>query len=515
MKTATAIIIALLIGFGSSFVIFNPNQTSTLSGETRSKQQYTCGMHPEIISDEPGYCTICGMKLTLKKDGYGSSGGLIVIDPTMIQNMGLKTTKASYRSISKSIHTFGKIKYSVPLVQTVNIKISGWVEKLFVDYEGAIVKSGQPLLKLYSPELVAAQREYLVALENKRKLSTTTISAISASDKLLEASIMRLQNWDISPDQIQNLAVTGKLEKSMIIRSPFDGVVISKKIVTGDYLKAGAEAFRIADISEVWAVAQIYEQDIPFVSLGQKAKVELPYMPGQVFKAEVAYISPYLGNDRQVEIRLNLQNPDFQLKPDMYAEIIFESQMLGNRLTLPLKAVINSGKKEIVYVAFDDGSFEPRIVRTGAVVGDDFVEIISGLSEGEEVVVSGQFLLDSESRLNETLTFTHQQGHESDTHQKQTNLPDHDDETDTVKKHKTMELLGIYTCPMPEHYHILQYGEGKCDECGMDLVPVEKTDNTEVYFCPMVECQVVSTEPGNCPKCGMHLIILKHGQDHD
>ena len=212
MKTIIIVMIALLIGFGTSYIIFSPNQASPLTGESQSKQQYTCGMHPEIISDEPGYCPICGMKLTLKKDGSGSAGGSIVIDPTTVQNMGLKTTKASYRSISKSIHTFGKIKYSVPLVQTVNIKISGWVEKLFVDYEGAIVKSGQPLLKLYSPELVAAQREYLVALENKRKLSTTTISAISASDKLLEASIMRLQNWDISPDQIQNLAVTGKLK---------------------------------------------------------------------------------------------------------------------------------------------------------------------------------------------------------------------------------------------------------------------------------------------------------------
>jgi len=411
MKTIIIVsIAALLIGFGASYVIFSPNQTSTLTGETQSKQQYTCGMHPEIITNEPGYCPICGMKLTPKKDGSGSAEGSIVIDPTTVQNMGLRTIRATNRSISRSILAFGKIQYSEPLIQTINVKIAGWVEKLYVDYEGAIIKKGQPLLKLYSPELVAAQREYLVALENSRRFSAVNLSANSASDRLLDASVMRLQNWDISLDQIQNLTVTGELTKAMVIRSPFDGVVISKKAVTGDYLKAGAEAFRIADISEVWAVAHIYEQDIPFINMGQKAKVKLPYLPGQIFKAEVSYISPYLDKNRQVEIRLDMLNPDFQLKPEMYAEITFESSMTGNRLALPTKAVINSGKKQIVYIANDDGSFEPRLVRTGAASSDDFVEVVSGLTEGEEIVVSGQFLLDSESRLNESLNMTHNHG---------------------------------------------------------------------------------------------------------
>lgn len=513
MKTIVIAVVALLIGFGASYLILNGHQTSELSGSRQSKQQYTCGMHPEIISDEPGYCPICGMKLTPKKDGSSSTEGSISIDPTTVQNMGLKTTRVSKQSISKSIHTFGKIKYSEPLVRAINIKISGWVEKLFVDYEGAIVKSGQPLLKLYSPELVAAQREYLVALDNSNKLSSSSPSAMSLSTQLLDASDMRLKNWDISSEQIRNLATTGKLTKSMIVRSPYDGVVIEKTINTGDYLKAGADAYRIADISEVWAVAYVYEQDIPFISPGQKASIELPYLPGDIFEAKVSYISPYLDRNRQVEIRLDINNPDFKLKPEMYAEILLESQIPGNRIAIPTKAVINSGKKEIVYIAKSSGSYEPRLVQTGAIGNDDYVEIISGLSDGEEIVVSGQFLLDSESRLNESLAFTHQHGSDTDIKTEQTKGKDHSNHSD--QKDDSQTSSGIYTCPMPEHFHILQYGAGKCPECGMELVPVEKTNNSEVYHCPMAECQIVSNESGRCPKCGMDLIKLDSGHNHD
>jgi len=232
------------------------------------------------------------------------------------------------------------------------------------------------------------------------------------------------------------------------------------------------------------------------------------YLPGAVFEANVSYISPYLDRNRQVEVRPDIDNPDFQLKPEMYAEISFESQLPRNQITLPSKAVINSGKKKIVYITNSDGSYEPRLVKTGAVGSDDYIEIISGLFESEEVAASGQFLLDSESRLNKSLAFTHQHSQDKDTHNKQAEITDNDHQIDTIEEHKTLESSGIYTCPMPEHFHVLQYGEGKCVECGMDLVPVEKTDNSEVYHCPMTESQVVSNEPGNCPKCGMHLTNL-------
>lgn len=521
MKTIVIIITSLMIGFSGAYLILDSVRSTSAKNEVSEQRLYTCGMHPEIISNEPGYCPICGMKLTPKKDSSASVKGSITIDPTTVQNMGLKTVKVTSRPISRLIRAFGKVKYSEPLVKTVSIKTSGWVEKLYVDYEGVRVKFGQPLLELYSPELVAAQREYLVAFKNRNKMSSYGESSLSSSTELFDASVMRLLNWDISQDQIEKLSMTNELTKTMIIESPVDGVVISKKVSVGDHLKTGAEVYRIADISQVWVVANVYEQEVPFIDLGQKAQVKFPYLPGDSYDAEISYISPFLENNRQTEIRLDLQNPGFKLKPGMYAEVTIESEIPGKRLVIPINTVINSGTKEIVYIAYDDGSFEPRLMRTGAVGSNDYVEIISGLSEGEEVVVSGQFLLDSESRLNESLAFTHQHGHNSKSHKKQTNhsdqenTHDHDNKTDTVKEDKALELSGIYTCPMPEHYHVLQYGSGKCPECGMDFVPVEETDNQNVYYCPMTECQVVSDEPGRCPECGMDLTKLQHGSDHD
>lgn len=517
MKTATIIIVSLMIGFGAAYLVLDQAKSTSTVNEASEQQLYTCGMHPEIVSNEPGYCPICGMKLTLKKDG--STEGSIVIDPTTVQNMGLKTTEVTRRPISRSILAFGKIQYSEPSIHTVNIKVPGWVEKLHVDYEGVRVESGQPLLELYSPELVAAQREYLVAFKNKQKMSSYGENALLASAELLNASLMRLLNWDISSDQIENLSKTGKLTKSMIIRSPVDGIVISKKVSAGDHLKAGAEVYRIADISKVWAVAYVYEQDVPFISLGQKARVELPYLPGEGYDAEISYISPFLEKNHQVEIRLNLQNPEFKLKPEMYAEVTIESEIAGDRLVIPMSTVINSGTKEIVYISTGNGSFEPRLIQTGIIGKDDFIEVKAGLSEHEKVVTSGQFLLDSESRLNESLHFAHSHAGLSVARQDVHSVSGDQDKHEHSRENKEnthdhedvglSEYSGIFTCPMPEHFHILQYGSGKCAECGMNLVPVEETDNRNVYYCLMTECQVVSNEPGSCPKCGMNLIKLE------
>ena len=516
MKTLLIAIAALLIGAGIACV-FIGNDSGSISSTESAIQQYTCGMHPEIISDEPGYCPICGMKLTPKKAGGANlAEGPISIDPTTVQNMGIVTETVTGRALSKSVRASGKIEYSEPSIQAVNVKVSGWVEEIYIDYEGQFVKAGQPLLKLYSPELVAAQREYLVALKNNERMSSAKNANLTFTNQLLDASVSRLQNWDISNEQIRNLESTGKLAKSMVIRSPYDGVVISKNAKLGDHLKAGTEAYRIADISEVWAVAYIYEKDLLFVSPGQRAEIELPYMPGETFTAKVAYISPYLDKNHQVEIRLNIHNTDFKLKPDMYAEVSIQTKMQGKRVTIPLKAVINSGAKQLVYVSSSDGVYQPRLVRTGATGGNDYVEVVSGLSEGERVVVSGQFMLDSESRLNESLTFTHEHDHSDD--DKSSGRESHDGHTGhdiSRMKNDDSSPSGIYTCPISEHYHVLQYGEGKCSECGMNLVSVEKTDNIEFYHCPMSQCRIVSDKPGDCPVCGMHLKKYEPRQNND
>lgn len=512
MKTLIIIIAALLIGFGAGYIIIGQSEDQATTIESSSTQQYTCGMHPEIVTNEPGYCPICGMKLTLKKDGGQAAEGSIVIDPTTIQNMGLTTMKAAKMKLTKPVRAFGKVEYSEPMIRTINVKIPGWVEKLYVNYEGAAVKTGEPLFEIYSPELVAAQREYLVAYKNSNNLQASALSMAAGGSKLLDAASMRLKNWDISSDQIQNLAASGELTKSMLIRSPYNGIVVAKHIDLGDRLNPGMTVYKIADISNVWVSAFVYEQDLPFLKHGQNAIVNVSSLPDKRFQAGISYISPDLDKNQQVEIRLDVDNYDFMLKPGMYAEVFIQSSLPDERLVVPSKAVINSGVKEVVYLANEDGSFEPKIIQTGAAGDNDYVEVLSGLNPGDNVVISGQFLLDSESRLNESLAFTHNHGSqlhggsqsvdkmEESLHEK------HEmEEGEDHSEHRVPELSGIYTCPMPEHYHVLQYGEGKCIECGMDLVPVEKTDNSDVYFCPMTEDWVVSNKPGDCPICGMKL----------
>jgi RND family efflux transporter MFP subunit len=550
MKTTIIILAALVIGLGVGYLIFNESHSSSIAAANSGKQLYTCGMHPQIISDKPGYCPICGMKLVPKKDIETIHAGSIVIDPATVQNMGLTITAVTRQPLTRTIRAFGKIDYSDPLVRTINVKTPGWVEKLYVNHEGETVKAGQSLLSIYSPELVAAQREYIVALRNAENVKIAGNSMAPSTD-LLEAATMRLKNWDISDDQIHNLNISGEPTKSLIINSPYTGVVVSKMVEQGDRLTGGMTAYKIADISRVWVKAFIYEQDVPFLKIGQEAEITTPSLSEQRFKAKIAYIAPYLNDHQQIEIRLDVDNPQGLLRPGMYAEVNLQSSFPGDRLMVPLKSVINTGAKKVVYLSMGDGSYSPRIIQTGAVGDNDLIEVISGLEPDEQVVTSGQFLLDSETRLNESLAYTHDHsGHNetgkssaesthidmkmdstmaNDSTHSMTNPVDTTSNADTTKmqnmhesqhqmktkSEEAQKLSGIYTCPMPIHFHVLQYGPGKCPECGMDLVPVEQTNNTEVYYCPMAEDSVVTDKPGSCPKCGMKLVKLQRGAVDD
>jgi len=506
MKTIIIIIAALAAGFGLAYLIMPLGEAQLPTSESAEVQQYTCGMHPEIISDEPGYCPICGMKLTPKKTGAGAAGS-VTIDPVTKQNMGLVTTPVEYRPLRRKVHAFGKVAIAEPNRHTVNLKIDGWVERLFVDHEGERVYKGQPLLELYSPALVAAQREYLIAIESG-----------AAATGLVEAGRRRLANWDISEDQIKRLESSGQITRTMTILAPASGVVISKKVSEGEHLKPGAELYEITDLSTVWVVAHIYEQDVPFVHLDLRAKVLLPNMNTQEIAATVSYVSPYLDAHGQVEIRLDIDNSDFYLMPEMYAEVSIESHLEGDQLVIPRAAVINSGVRQLVYVASGKDVYEPRVIVTGAVGDDDNVAVLSGLFENELVVTSGQFLLDSESRLSEALAEGYQAGHQHGDARET-----HDDAHEQVivsSEPDQDELVAtgghdIYTCPMPSHAHVLQYGEGTCSECGMKLVPLAETDNRQVYVCPMTECGTVKDHQDTCDVCGMNLVRYQPEENHD
>jgi len=517
MKNTIIIILALVIGLGAGYLIFGGKGAVSLSDtQPTAKQLYTCGMHPEIISEEPGYCPICGMKLVPKKDGGESSGvGVILIDPATVQNMGLRTAPVQMGILSKTIRAYGQIDYDETRQYAVNMKVSGWIEKLYVDFEGAEVKAGDRLLDIYSPELVAAQKEYLVAYENSKKVTAIHIAS-EQSTRLLKASEDRLANWDISQDQIQRLRSEGEVFKALTMRAPATGVVVKKYAVEGTYLKAGANLFEVVDLSTVWLRAFVYEHELPFLRLGQEVLVELPYLPGESFAGTISFISPELDAKRQAEIRVNAPNHYGRLKPGMYSEVLITSRLPGKKKLVPASAVINSGIRQLVFVDMGAGKFEPRQVRVGHYGDDDMLEIVSGLEQGETIVTSGQFLLDSETRLNEALATGHAHGsHEPKTEpnvkedRHEATLQHDVKEVPHEKKTEEKTLSGIYTCPMDEHSHIVQYGPGKCSLCGMKLVAVEKTSGRTIYVCPMPEDSVFSTEPGKCPKCGMKLVKME------
>jgi len=513
MKTLIIAITALAVGFGAAYLIVPRDSGASTTATRTAGQQYTCGMHPEIVSDEPGYCPICSMKLTPKKDGTGSAG-TISIDPTTSQNMGVATSEVSRRAITRTVRAFGKVVIAEPAVHSVNVKFDGWVERLYVDREGDRVFKGQPLFEVYSPDLVAAQREFLVALK----------AGAGEMTDLLKATRARLANWDISDDQIQTLRESGEVTRTLTVRAPADGVVTAKHVVEGDRVRPGMEIYQVVDLSSVWVVAQIYEQDLPFVHEGQRAEGAFPNQGWDKLGGTVSYVAPFLDSRGQVEIRIDLANRDFRLRPEMYAEVMLMSELPGQRPAIPRSAIINSGARQVVYVAAGNVKFEPRLITVGATGDNDLVEVTSGLDPGDQIVVSGQFMLDSETRLAEALSTGAMGGHNHEGHTAETAMPEasaqsagHDmashDEQDTDEP-VAVGGHDIYTCPMPEHFHVLQYGKGTCSECGMKLVPLGQTNNTKAYVCPMTECQTVQDHPGTCPKCNMNLVRYQPEEHH-
>ncbi|MDD5425352.1 MAG: efflux RND transporter periplasmic adaptor subunit [candidate division Zixibacteria bacterium] len=479
-------------------LLISAGNAVTVNSEPASRQLYTCGMHPQIISEEPGYCPICGMKLTPKKDGATYSGA-VKIDPVTVQNMGIKTTPVALRDLTRTVRMSGKITYSEPHRYAINLKFSGWVERVHVTFEGEKVNAGQLLLEIYSPELVAAQKELLIAL----KSFPVESSADTSGKSFLEVARKRLKNWDVSDEAIEQLLKNEEVIRTMPIRSPATGIVISCNITAGDYVEAGKELYRIADLSQVWVIARVYEQDFPWIKLQQTASVTVPGLPGQKYTAEVSYVAPFLEAGRQAELRLVLNNKKGLFKPDMYAEVDLHGKSESPRPVVPRSAVINSGVRELVFIDEGEGVYRAREIVTGVAGDSDLVEVLSGLMAGERVVVSGQFLLDSESRLSEAVN----RGAPGDNYGKVPSAPAGD--------RPVFNLSDIYTCPMPEHYHILQYGQGDCPECGMKLVPVEETDNSGFYICPMPEDRVARKEPGRCPVCGMALVKFEKETGYD
>jgi len=391
-----------------AFAADAPLKAGMIDPQTGKKIKYWAApMDPTYIRNEPGKSPM-GMDLVPVYEDVGGEKeptSTIRIDPVTIQNMGIRTAPVIRKPITKTIRTFGNITYDETRMVSVNTKFDGWIERLYVNFEGEQVKRGQPLFDIYSPELVTAQEEYLLAVKQQRNLENSPFDRVrDSAERLLAASRKRMRYWDMSASQINRLETTRQVRKAITVFSPANGVVIKKNVIEGQFVKAGANQYEIADLSNVWVDVEIYEYELPYVTQGMPARMELSYIPGKRFEGEVLYIYPYLSKEtRTARLRLAYPNKDFRFKPGMYANIRLEAELPGPNLVIPQEAVIDTGVRQVVFVSKGKGKFEPRAIKLGVEVNGHQYQVLKGLSEGEEIVISAQFMLDSESRLREAV----------------------------------------------------------------------------------------------------------------
>ena len=480
--------------------------------ELVEKTLYTCSMHPQVVQNQPGDCPICGMKLVPirkqpsqgAKDKQSTSGGrkikyykstmmmgeisqtarkdsmgmdmvpvyegeeetnAITVDPATVQKMGVRTGLVTKGPVRRVIRTVGVVDYNETALADVTTKFRGWIEKLYVDSTGKQVRKGEPLFDIYSPELYTAQNEYVLALNQ-------------GSGGLKASARQKLKLFDISDDQIAELEKTRQPQRTLRVNAPIDGIVVEKMAVQGQMVEAGMKLYRLADLDIVWVQSQIYEQDLALLKLGQEAEVSLSYLPDRKFSGRVTYIYPTVDEKtRTARVRMEFHNPGLFLKPGMFATVELDADLEAEALLVPDTAVLRSGEKNTVFVALDDGHFEPREVTLGPRAENNTYEVLSGLKEGERVVTSGQFMLDSESQLREAIQKMLNPASASATPgehvQRAAMVP-------VLPPVQTATLQPTnYVCPMPEHASIKYDHPGKCPICGMTLIPApgDNADN--------------------------------------
>jgi Cu(I)/Ag(I) efflux system membrane fusion protein len=330
----------------------------------------------------------------------GSAGAnQIRISTEKIQKLGVRTEAASTRLLGRTVRAAGRIEPDERRMYAISPKFEGYVERLYVNVTGQPVSKGQPLFEVYSPELVSAQREYLIAMQGMQAMKDAAPEAQGGMKQLAESSLARLRNWDLAPEQVAALVKTGEASRTITFRSPVSGLITEKKALQGMRFMPGEALYQVTDLSTVWVVADVFEQDIGLIKAGAKAKVTINAYPNQVFEGRITYVYPTMkAETRTVAVRIELANPGQLLKPAMFAQVELPVGGKAPVLTVPDSAVIDSGTRKIVLVQVQEGRFEPREVELGA-RGEDHVQVLKGVREGEQVVVAANFLIDAESNL--------------------------------------------------------------------------------------------------------------------
>jgi multidrug efflux pump subunit AcrA (membrane-fusion protein) len=539
MRTTTKTAIAALalgtvLGVG---VVGCRRAPAGAAGVTDAKQLYHCPMHPSYVSDHPGQCPICKMDLVPMPAspvrGGGSAGApspaatttaggrrvlyyrspmdpsvhspvprkdemgmdfvpvyedevngpvvagraMVAISPDRRQLLGVRSEPVSRRHLEHTIRTVGRVAMDERRVQHVHTKYEAYVEGLYVNFVGQQVRRGEPLAALYSPDVVATQQEYLLALRAQQQLQSSGVASVAQGGRdLLQAARQRLLFWDVSPRDVQALERTGKVSRTITLYAEHPGYVINKTAVHGMRVTPSDTLFDIADLSTLWILADVYESDLANVSVGMSAETSLPYQAGRSWSGTITYINPLVDpGTRTIKVRIEVPNRDTALKPDMFVDVRLRRD-LGDQLFVPESAVLRAGERRIVFLDRGDGRLEPREVALGDRVEGGYA-VLSGVAEGDRVVTSANFLIDSESSLKAALSAM------------ATPAPS----PSPAAAARAPAAPAISAAPA---------------RTAAPAAPRPKPAGRTVWICPM-DTDVVSDKPGSCPKCGMDLVPQK------
>jgi Cu(I)/Ag(I) efflux system membrane fusion protein len=524
--------IVILIPVYFLFIAGSPSSGIT-SGE---KQLYTCGMHPQIVENHPGNCPICGMKLVpIKNSGNKKSGerkilywrasmdpneiydapgkskmgmdlvpvyedeksgtGIVSIDPEVQQNINIKTAKVEVKQLSSKVTTNGVLETNETSEYIVATRMNGWVEKLYVNYTGQQVSKGSKLMDIYSPELVSAQQELLTALSYQNTVNESSLKSIRESgNELVKNSMRKLELLEVPESEIKRLIDSKELKTYISLYAQKSGTVLEKNIIEGQKIIGGIPLIKIANLSSLWLMADIYEYELVKVKVGSKASINFNFLPGKTYEGKVSFIYPTLDpKSRTVKIRIEMDNRG-ELKPSMFANITIEGVNLGKKPVVPENAIIRSGMKDIVIISLGDGKFKPQEVQLGS-YADGYYQVLSGLTEGNTIVTSAQFLIDSESNLKAAINQFQSVGQDSSS---MLNMKEEKRETKNELQKVEEEKPPMEMDEGQDHSSSIVH------EGVIDVKSIDKNKDGKLWECPM-DWNVISDDAGRCPICKMNL----------
>jgi membrane fusion protein, copper/silver efflux system len=467
-------------------------------GDSDGIHHYTCAMHPSVKQQTAGKCPICGMDLT-PVTNVQQEQGVVMVDEARRQLIGVRIEPVIEAPMQRTIRAVGRVTYDESALADVSLKVRGWVTELFVNQTGQHIRRGQPLFRVYSPELYSAEQDFLLATRRGAGNGSSPAASSNETQALQRAGRLRLNLLGVTDAQIDELAQRGVPSKSIEFSSPATGFVIEKDVVQGAAVEAGMRLYRIAALDEVWIEADVYESDLLAVRVGQPASVSLDYLPGRTYSAKVAYIYPALDPmARTARVRLVLGNEKRELRPGMYASVSLVSDM-GRRVQVPASAVVYTGPRRLVFVDVEEGRFRPQEVRLGTEANGMF-EVLSGLAPGERVATSGVFLIAAEARITTAARYWDKA--DDPVGMPPATVPDPTpSEGASSPRPRPVEPASASPAPAPLHSPSAPRAQPRT---AVEERASKPSSPDPVFTCPM-HPEVRRRAPGKCPKCGMTL----------